>query len=784
MDWPEDLTGIRSAMQAIAEKHCRQLENRSANVLKESALSTLKAELASLLGSDYPFNTVFLDGASIRDILEELLKSCDTTSIASIRFYRYSETNNDGSYLLVDSAGYDDETASRLVNRGLQLFRSGPLCSDSFWADTLGVPTAFTIERNSSSRLEPRFYPGCLPLIPTPHDSCEDSLAGAKSPTWIDVPLSVCGKTTGKISCDFEYPVAALKNHHADIMHFCALAQLAAPFLEVLYQRQFVDPLTELSSRIQACATLDALFSFCTTTLPQFFSALNASIFTLSKDSFGKAKLVLECTSFQGARPYVGHAVYGLQDAALTAWVARNNRSLRLHNLAEEHERELQLDQFRVFDDNLRWEDRVTDSNNHTSYLAVPIPADAGRAGGVLRFTEKDTDGHRHFTNLDQARLEILSRDAISRRLMSLQSSKASSVIAYEYLQDANMILVSDQIPTTPAVLAATKSVLDSLFSTSALNGKSFRVHLLANDCKHFQEYRLDASTDEEITDQKVLPLTGSLTEFVLREFQQDESHCQQRSRVVFVNDCDNAKQRAHIAMGSRDVESVLACPISFRRKVYAVLIVESDRHDLCRDSHGHWLELIAAQAGTMFARRDHANLTKLKAEAKTLRPSELVAWLSNLERTFSSHHLDGASTPLQQINLRQTVTDLARDAGVRSNISVPDVEVLAHRPPLVGVMYQALKELCVNSTSSSPIQIRGRVKDQWFELIVEKFFEDCDPLEGTMWNDDNPDVVFDNPDSGVIAWSRKLAYFAQIDSKRGSIRQINRDLIVQFPSG
>lgn len=785
------LDGIRSAMEVLTWEHDEEAKSKAACVLEGSTLSELQETLATLVSQNCSLGVGCSRGATIHDILDELLKSAGSDAIGSIRFYRYCSDGDDRSYLLVDSAGYDETTANRLRSRGVVLFQSScPLeCSDTFWSERLRVPVVVTVNQCASTHLEPRYYPGCLPLISIPHDDCEETLGAVKSTTWIDVPLMVCGEPTGKLSCDFKFAASSLKDHQNDIMHFAAQAQIVAPFLEVLCQRAFLEPLNDVIEVIQSCKTLTELFDYCTEALPVLFSALNASVFVLSRDSFGARKLVLEKTSFTKAQCEERYFAYSLEDDALTAWVARNNRSLRVHDLADdrERERERQLNQYRVFDGRLNWRDRLTDSTSHSSYLAVPIPVDAGIVGGVIRLTEKGGEDDAHFTERDQWLLERIARDVIGRRLVQLQAARGTDVMAYEHLQDASAVLVSNQIPTTVQIAKATRTALTSLLP-SVGNDRRITLNVLTNDCRYYREFELDEKRTSHVDEARLSSIAGSLVGHVIRGFSKAEGEA--GLDVIFINDANNAKRRVGIDVAREDVECAIACPIVFRRRMYGALIIESRRYDIFPDSEGRWLAFVAIQAGTMFARRDHAYLTKLKAKANLLPPCELMAWLSALERAFAAPNTAVTEEPLQHVNLRNTLTELAHDTGAnRLHVTVPDIDVLTHKPPLVGVMYRALKHLSVNATPNEPVRIRGEVKDKWLELTVEEFFKEADPLDGTSWEAEDTDSIFacsefDTAECDTFAWSKKLAYFAQINSKRGSVKKVNSDFVVRFPAG
>lgn len=788
MEWrDDDLDEVRAAIGTLVLEHQKRVKQLGAQVKQENVISFLHAERDKHICSLAPLGAPFTSGCTVSDVLDELRKADTSHELERIRFYRFEETaDNEGYYLLVDSAGYDPETAASL--RVGELVRFAGSCprhrSDSYWAHVLNVPVAVTVDRLASGYIEPRFYPGCMPLIPISHDFCEESLSGRKSDTWIDIPLSVCGKKTGKLSCDFSLPPDQLKDHQEGIIKLWVLAQIAAPWLEFLCHQQPTIPLAEIIADIQACQRLDELFDYCTTRLPKYFDASNASIFTISEDSFTTKKLILQRSSFSAARKFERQAVYRYSDQALTAWVARNRRSLRIHNLIDEHEREQQLDQYRIFDPKLLWEDRLTDSNSHTSYLAVPILIEANHLGGVLRFTEKAAHGNR-FTAQDQRVLERIASDAIGRRLVSLSFLQEADLIPYDEIQQSNTFMVSSRVPKTRDVVTMLRPVCEAVFTGAGRAQKLFALNILTNDCQHFEHFTIGGELNDELEEKRAYQLDGSLTGYVVREFLNRASRPSGYKPILFINDFGTAREHRARCASCESAETAIACPVSFRRKVYGVIVVLSDRHDISPETHGSHLKVIAAQAGAMYARRDHAFLARLRGEVERLPRKDCVEWLGKVERLFSSAFTDDATAlPLQRSNLRRLVQNAMEVAGSTGTCSgVPDIDVCVQQPALVGVMYGVLKDICTRS-AGRPIHIRGAVRDAWIELTVERFFADSDPLGGGMWNS-NPESFLDrSAHDDWLALSRKIAYYNEVRNRRGSIWKNREDLVLQFPVG
>ena len=262
---------------------------------QRKSIAFLKDSLREVISTLSPLDTPYQHNAGIGDILDELLKNCECDFIRNVRYYRYSEEIGDGAYTLVDSAGYDRDSARHLRVGELVRFKSSCKLNrtDTFWAHRTGVPVAVSVNRQAPNAIEPNFFSGCLPLVEVPIDTCEESLQDRQTSMWIDVPLSVGGEHTGKLSCDFNGVISDLSAENSRLVAFWANAQLSAAVLEFLASRKRKEvSLTEIVGDIQSCETVDSLFDYCIEKLPAYFGCKNASIFTISTDSLGISKLV------------------------------------------------------------------------------------------------------------------------------------------------------------------------------------------------------------------------------------------------------------------------------------------------------------------------------------------------------------------------------------------------------------------------------------------------------------------------------------------------------------
>ena len=292
-------------------------------------------------------------------------------------------------------------------------------------------PTLFPVIHGESHQQIPSsnasIGPQRFPQYNLPADQSE-LLTGHKSSVWFDFPLSFAGRHTGKLSCNLQ-PVHALDICDKSVTRFWRLAKTTA--LWSLYHRDTSYPFEEISASIYQCETLEAFFRYLTEDLPgSYFNCQHASIFTLSVDSLNSRRLVLRKSShpkLSRGIPLAANpknlAFYTLDENALTTWVARTGRILRLQNLGSDATQLRQeLDKY---DKALQWQNKHQDSDNHVSFLAVPIRSSSqGSPWGCFASpsAHERIDGE-YFTIFDERRLERIVNECVSPQLARLLQS-------------------------------------------------------------------------------------------------------------------------------------------------------------------------------------------------------------------------------------------------------------------------------------------------------------------------------------------------------------------------
>jgi transcriptional regulator with XRE-family HTH domain len=248
-------------------------------------------------------------------------------------------------------------------------------------------------------------------------DVCGELISEFKSKVWIEFPLMTGKRKVGKLSCDVP------KGDEAErcMERFWPLVQMAASFFDDLFNREDIrisDEVDEITKTIDDCATTESLYACLTKDLPgKCFRCRFASLFVRSVDSLGYEKLILRKSSFTPIQEEEDKLEYHFKDPdirGLTAWVARNKRSLRLQDLEDSTKLAAQV---RGYNAKIEWSGKKPfDSRSHRSFLAVPILQNAagGELVGVIRLTEVDEkEGVKYFTDRDQLVLERLARRAI-----------------------------------------------------------------------------------------------------------------------------------------------------------------------------------------------------------------------------------------------------------------------------------------------------------------------------------------------------------------------------------
>ena len=401
------------------------------------------------------------------------------------------------------------------------------------------------------------------------NSQCDDVLNDSLFRVRVDFPLIRGGTPVGKLSCDLN-KTCVTSAVSRRLRYFWRHALRAADSLAALRSARIdlLVPVTNnIRDRLSGVSDLGTFFDFCVDELPKEFKIRHASIFTLSSDATNSVRLILRRTSYpdsrsleHGASDAVGRqGYYQLSpnpDNAITTWVARTGRSVRLQDLSNGN---VLVRQLQVLDSTLRWMNKIQDSTCHTSFLAVPIMA-GGETLGVLRFTEKGSSQNQsHFTDVDEGCLCRIASDYIGPKLAELQRNESKQIFcAPEWRRKVVKGLAETFRPVDEGKRdrrqASFRLAMKEVFGERGASRHLCLVNVVPPNARRFSHLsasgRLAASIQNHMG--RTYDLEGTLTGCVIRDW-----------RPIYLHDLERAKKLGLILPLLPEAESVLACPIA-----------------------------------------------------------------------------------------------------------------------------------------------------------------------------------------------------------------------------
>lgn len=216
--------------------------------------------------------------------------------------------------------------------------------------------------------------------------------------------------------------------------------------------------------------TVKDLFTLMIERLPDMMDARECSILTIQQDEKGYERLVLRKTSFKKLKSEENSAYYD-KGWGLTGWVWKHARSLRLINLQDPAELAAYAD--------LEWKHKYDDSDEHTSFLCVPMLGHAGQVIGVIRVPHKERGVP--FSKRDEIFLNFLGR-------------YVSWVMEYQTVEDklertAGLFKVARKLASGLSY----RQVLDAAIESSvALFGEENKKHFLVTLEADGKDWKID----------------------------------------------------------------------------------------------------------------------------------------------------------------------------------------------------------------------------------------------------------------------------------------------------
>jgi len=380
-------------------------------------------------------------------------------------------------------------------------------------------------------------------------------------------------------------------------------------------RRAKADELKVIQQAIRACATLDELFEYCVDVMPKatLFRAKYASIFTMAecgrRIDDAPRKLVLRRTNHPNLikKDRKRQCFYTIDSTnttyGLTSWIALNNKSVLLQDMADPSDLDRQLLAY-------SGSSRITHSSlhcdsdpPHSTFLGVPItiggPGDPGMVLGVLRLTQKEKDPEKSddpaiFTPDESVLLTGIARDFIAPRLMQLlQTQYQSKLTAFEeWVSKPKMLDLLNTDRNLPAWIG---EILRGLFPAGRAK-KSRRYWYdqpFPDDGRYLRKFfgLTNGGGDFRTPDQEAGgQLSGSLSERVLSL----------ESRSACITDFREKGD------SNRAQNPILTAKVEHDGKVALILCVSSTRFDIDQLHDGLLLELVAGHVAQELARRTY----------------------------------------------------------------------------------------------------------------------------------------------------------------------------------
>ena len=314
--------------------------------------------------------------------------------------------------------------------------------------------------------------------------------------------------------------------------------------------------------------------------LPSLFDAVGCSIFVVHHDNKEGDRLVLQKTSYEKLSAEEKTAYYE-KGEGLTGWVWANKNCLRIKNLKNSEELKLYP--------GLEWKNgKHNDSDNHSSFLAVPMCEHTGEVLGVLRLPHKM--GDIPFTRDDEIFLRFLA-DHLSK-VIECQTAK-------DAIQQATGRLGLARAAAEILAARSKKEILNAgLISSTDLFGTIGKMH--------FMNLLLPGNSKWKIADDR-----GSLAfagERKGRKFSIHEGLSGKILRTAMSTKSNDGDIKYDLEYARKQNEyvdlvpegrSAMAAPILWGDEVYGVVAVVSDKqYEFAREKSLRILENLATLIG------------------------------------------------------------------------------------------------------------------------------------------------------------------------------------------
>ncbi len=531
---------------------------------------------------------------SVADILRLLLGIASQCGLSKLRYYQYYPAEK--TLRSIESAGHDDDAAFALLFRSGGFFMHADSCPrDSFMCLQVRDPVMCQLDPLAPDGEAGFERPEGIRHIVYVKQEQFDRLTH-RSGLWIDIPLEACGQVCGKLSCDVSSDPPEL----LAVGRFWRLTQIAAPLLEVARRLEMTVPpkkLIETDKKLEPCKSLSELNDLCVNDIaPSLCECTYSSLLTVSEDSLKRRKLILRTTSYPQSQQHenLPTGVYPLDDAAdqtITTSIVFSGSARRYQDLNDPARLEHQL---KAYGGPVRWQHRLLDSDNNSSFLGVPLRMPGCDTLGVLRLTEKKTSrGGVYFTERDEHVLQTVVEGCVVPRLLVIRERCVAEILT----RNTGLLLKlasSNSRTVASCLIDAMKE-----FFPERGSSKLYLVNVLVG-ASRFRHDRIDGRLSAEAEKDSDYDCAGTMTGYALRS---------SVAGTVFFNDLEYAAKSGAFRQIAPSAVCALACRISSEED-HGVVIVESDHYDLSQEIEGQLLGILAGIAGGVYAETRHQRVS------------------------------------------------------------------------------------------------------------------------------------------------------------------------------
>ncbi|MBK8037934.1 MAG: hypothetical protein IPK22_12525 [Verrucomicrobiaceae bacterium] len=687
-----------------------------------------------------------------------------TFRVQRIRYYRFDSRSQILSS--VASVGHSPEVSHSLQRgRIAKLFRPElNASSDTFWCKTEKHPVLFERSSKATTPLKCDYSAGVRRMRVL--EDCQ-LLKKEKASKWLDFPLFSSGRFLGKLSCDVEVS-GVMSNHFGrEVKALWALSRLLAPHLEGIYlsqihERRESDAVRDILAKLAAAERLEDVFRICTTDIPELFDCKYASIFTASKDTLGLKKLILRRSSYEKLNMESDVASYDLgdderfgdQEASITCWVSHNKRPLRLHHLGSPNHPSVELlEQLKQFDPRLKWGNKHRDSDDHVSFLGVPIndPRQSDQSPydslGVLRLTQKNTD-EGEFSAQDQALLEWIVNEHVAPKISATPSQEFASQVLKQ-LDSFHNVAILESTDYHDFATAVCVSLDDALQSVSG-GSRLYVFNLLCEDNAYFFHRAIHQPRNSHVSIESHVGMKHSrletLTDLALKS-----------GKAVLLLDIERARKQGRIRNVVKGAVCAMASPIMYKGHELGVIVVFSDRYDLELELHGRILSMVASLTFQIIARRqartfslalaglrhdvltivDLVSVELLSQYREDSRIQCLMAFLGRLGDAYVQEYplnpyefqsqLCSAEVPVMrslELAKEAAIAEVSKDSTVKITCS-KDLRPVYCDPMMIAITYNLLKNALKFSPDRSEVTVSAATHcdsfgKHWLRVMVQ----------------------------------------------------------------